>query len=75
MGTKLIKTGCELIEDWQSHLGISERQKFYKEQFVVLSQLQEKLLKDLPVICCYDKGCPIDKEVKKYIKSLGTRKR
>ena len=33
-------------------------------------ELKKKLLKELPIICCYDKGSEIDKAVKKYIKTL-----
>jgi len=33
-------------------------------------EMKKKLLHDLPIICCYDKGCQIDKDVKKYIKNL-----
>lgn len=33
-------------------------------------EMKQKLLNDLPVICCYDKGSLMDRQIKKYIKSL-----
>lgn len=41
------------------------------ELWVQLEWTKKKLLKDLPKLCCYDKGCQIEKDVIKYVNLFG----